>query len=443
MALKENSSVTELEAFRPLPRVLLVDDEPNILKALGRSLRQESIEILTAPSAEEALQIMHEQPVDLLISDMRMPGMSGADLLARAAAEWPQTRRVLLTGYADLESTIKAVNEGHISSYLHKPWDDLELRQVVSELLKARFLELENQSLTAELAEKNAALEAMNATLESKVRKRTEELNHSYEHMVTLASSLASQRDQSDGRSVLLDALMAQEIGTLIGMEADNLDALRKAVMLSGLGRLGFSDAMLHKPYCDYDQQELQQFRQWPVLAEAALFGVPALRQTSEYIRHQFERFDGSGFPEALAGDNIPLGSRVLAIVRDYSDWLSGRFNGVKANPLQARHEIEASTGKRYDPHVVDAFIRVARHYQHAHLEQNESCVSSQELRPGMVLSRDLFSARGMVLLKKHHAVDDDIISKMRHLEELMAEPLQIYVLRDGSSAQITEEGVQ
>lgn len=431
MAFSENQPLTELEAFHPAPRVLLVDDEPNVLKALGRSLRQESIEILTAPSGADALDIMREQPVDLLISDMRMPGMSGAELLAIAAREWPDTRRVLLTGYADLESTIKAVNEGRISSYLNKPWNDVELRQIVSELLHARFLELENQALTAELAEKNRELEVLNAGLEVKVRKRTEELSQSYEHMVTLASSLASQREEDSERSVLLDALMAQEIAERLQMPAGECDALRKAVMLSGLGRLAFSDSMLKKPYCDYDNQELQQFRQWPVLAEAALFGVPALRQASDFIRHQFERFDGSGFPDSLAGELIPLGSRILAVVRDYSDWLRGRFNGVASNPLQARHEIEACTGKRYDPKVVEAFVQVARHYQSNYAGENELKISSGELHPGMVLSRDLFSARGMVLLKKHHHVDADIISKMQHLEQLMDEPLTIHVYRD------------
>ncbi|MAD43755.1 MAG: hypothetical protein CMI02_07870 [Oceanospirillaceae bacterium] len=420
------------------PRVLLVDDEPNVLKALGRTLRQESVQILTAPSGEEALTMMREQPVDLLISDMRMPGMSGAELLAQAAQEWPATRRVLLTGYADLESTIQAVNSGKIASYLNKPWDDLELRRVVGELLQARFLELENEQLTAELAEKNDALESLNAGLEAKVRRRTEELRYSYEHMVTLVSSLTAQREAPDSRAALLDALMVQEIAARLKMNMDDTDALRKAVMLSGLGRLGFTDAMLSKPYCDYDDSELQKFRQWPLLAEAALFGVPALRCASTYIRHQFERYDGSGFPDGLTADNIPLGSRILAVVRDYSDWLNGRVNGVKANLLQARREIEALVGKRYDPEVVDAFIEVSRRYQHSQPENNERCISSADLHTGMVLSRDLFSTRGMVLLKKHHVVDDDIISKMQHLEQLMDELLEIYVYRQDAAPQDT-----
>ncbi|MAK92226.1 MAG: hypothetical protein CMI13_13450 [Oleibacter sp.] len=419
------------------PRVLLVDDEPNVLKALGRTLRQESVQIITAPSGEEALQMMREQPVDLLISDMRMPGMSGAELLAQAAKEWPATRRVLLTGYADLESTIQAVNEGRIASYLNKPWDDLELRRVVGELLQARFLELENEQLNAELEEKNEALETLNAGLESKVRRRTEELRYSYEHMVTLVSSLTAQREAPDSRAALLDSLMVQEIATRLQMNSDDTDALRKAVMLSGLGRLGFSDDMLNKPYCDYDDTELQKFRQWPLLAEAALFGVPALRCASTYIRHQFERYDGSGFPDGLTADRIPLGSRILAVVRDYSDWLAGRINGIKANPLQARREIEALVGKRYDPRVVKIFVEVSRRYQHSNPDSSEQVVNSGELSPGMVLSRDLFSARGMVLLKKHHVVDEDIISKMQHLEQLMDEPLEIYVFSDDAAPKV------
>lgn len=422
------------------PRVLLVDDEPNVLKALARTLRQDSMEILTAPSGAEALELMRAQPVDLLISDMRMPGMSGAELLSAAAKEWPKTRRVLLTGYADLESTIKAVNDGQIASYMNKPWDDVELRRVVSDLLAARFLELENERLAVELASKNAELANLNANLEAKVRKRTEELHYSYEHMVTLASTLASQRDEENSRTVLLDALMAQEIAGLLGMSSEETDAMRKAVMLSGLGRLGFSDAMLDKPYCDYNAQEMQQFRQWPVLAEAALFGVPALVVASDFIRHQFERYDGSGFPDALAGEHIPLGSRVLAVVRDYGDWLAGRFNGVACNASQARHEIESQTGKRYDPQVVDAFIQVARRYQHDHLDGSELCISSEALKEGMVLSRDLFSGRGMVLLKKHYRVDSDIIGKMQHLEQLMDEPLEIHVYRDADHIALSGE---
>ena len=111
--------------------VLCVDDEPSILSALRRVLRAEGCRILTAGSGAEALALLEAEPVDVVVSDMRMPVMDGARLLAEVRARWPGTARVLLTGYADMDATILAINEGQIYRYIHKPWDETELRLTV------------------------------------------------------------------------------------------------------------------------------------------------------------------------------------------------------------------------------------------------------------------------------------------------------------------------
>lgn len=108
-------------------RLLLVDDEQNILKSLRRLFRGDEFTVHLANNGEEALGILEQQQIDLIISDMRMPHMDGAELLSRAALKWPEVVRILLTGFADMESTIVAVNQGKIYSYCQKPWDDQEL----------------------------------------------------------------------------------------------------------------------------------------------------------------------------------------------------------------------------------------------------------------------------------------------------------------------------
>ena len=140
--------MTELKADKKATyTVLFVDDEPNILRAIKRALFTMDITLLLADSGEKALELLSTNDVHVVISDMKMPQMSGAQLLEQVAKLYPDTFRVVLTGYADIESTIKAVNEGKIHRYLQKPWDNQELIRVVEEGLERVKLKAENERL--------------------------------------------------------------------------------------------------------------------------------------------------------------------------------------------------------------------------------------------------------------------------------------------------------
>lgn len=157
--------------------VLFVDDEQNILNSLKRLLLDEEFGILTAAGGEEALKLLAggEQPA-VIVTDQRMPGMDGAEFLARAKEISPDSIRIMLTGYSDIAAAVDAVNRGGISRYITKPWNDDEIKQIIREALKHYGLLQENRRLTAELQEKNRLLEEFNAALERKVQERTKEL---------------------------------------------------------------------------------------------------------------------------------------------------------------------------------------------------------------------------------------------------------------------------
>jgi response regulator RpfG family c-di-GMP phosphodiesterase len=156
--------------------VLFVDDEPNILRAIKRALFTLDINMLLADSGMKALELMEQQDVHVVISDMKMPQMSGAELLEQVATRYPDTFRVVLTGYADIESTIKAVNQGKIHRYLQKPWDNQELISVVEEGLERVKLKTENMRLQTLTRMQNRKLKDVNATLEQVVHKRTRQI---------------------------------------------------------------------------------------------------------------------------------------------------------------------------------------------------------------------------------------------------------------------------
>ena len=159
-----------------VPVLLLVDDEPAILSALRRLLRPEGYTLHLAESGHAGLELLEREKVDLVISDMRMPEMDGAQFLEQVRLRWPDITRLLLTGYADISSTIDAINRGEIYRYISKPWVDSDLMLIIRGALESARLRNENQRLLELTQRQNAELTELNASLEDKVKQRTQEI---------------------------------------------------------------------------------------------------------------------------------------------------------------------------------------------------------------------------------------------------------------------------
>ncbi len=158
------------------PHILLVDDEPNILKSLQRLLFEDDYDLCSASSGEGGLEILREQEIDLIIADYRMPGMTGIEFFCEARRVRPDAVRIILSGYAEIQALTDAINEGHIYKFIFKPWNDEDLKNTIRLALEQKTLVLENRNLTLELQQKNSQLEDFNRELEIKVAKRTQEL---------------------------------------------------------------------------------------------------------------------------------------------------------------------------------------------------------------------------------------------------------------------------
>ena len=155
---------------------MLVDDEHNILSSLSRLLEEENYSVMTASSGAEGLRLLEENKIDLIISDMRMPQMDGASFLKQAAEKWPESIRILLTGFADMKSTIAAVNEGQIFQYITKPWNDEDLLRRVRSALELKQLKDYNLHLERIQAQQNARLLELTEQQETIIQRRTAEL---------------------------------------------------------------------------------------------------------------------------------------------------------------------------------------------------------------------------------------------------------------------------
>jgi len=158
-------------------RILCVDDEKGVLRSIERVFLDEEYEILKATSGKEGLKILEEvSPIQIVMSDYRMPEMNGVDFLHEVCKRWPDSVRIVLSGYADTVAVVDAVNEGQIYKFLAKPWNDDELKFTVANALERYFLYQKNRKLTEELKERNEELRTINENLEQIVEQRTEDL---------------------------------------------------------------------------------------------------------------------------------------------------------------------------------------------------------------------------------------------------------------------------
>lgn len=156
--------------------LLIVDDEPNVLKSLKRLLLDTDYRIFTAESGEEGLKVFEENEINVVISDYRMPGMNGVEFLSRVKEKSPDTIRLILSGYADAVAIVDAINEGQIYRYITKPWNDQELLTTIMNTFDQYRLQKENELLYGELQQRNLELQELTKSLEEKVSQRTHDL---------------------------------------------------------------------------------------------------------------------------------------------------------------------------------------------------------------------------------------------------------------------------
>lgn len=430
--------------FSEAPRLLLVDDEANILNALRRLLRPLGYEITLAGSGEEALALLDEARPDLVISDMRMPGMQGAQLLAAVRERDPSIMRVLLTGYAEVASAVAAINEGGVYRYISKPWDDGLLIGTLQQALEVRGLARERQRLQALTEEQNAQLKELNATLEQKVLERTaalqtahqeltlamEKLDKNYFASVQMLSQLIELRAPKlagHGRRV---ADVARKIAENMDLPKAEVRDILLAGLLHDIGKIGYSDELMLKPIGRMTADELGVMRKHPLAGEAALMSMPDLREVARIIRHHHERWDGKGFPDALSGDAIPRGSRVLALANDYDAAQLGLLSQKPMTVDEARQYVIEGSRFRYDPDVVDAFARRVG-LPPPRKAAGERRIAGAQAEVGMVLSRDLYGPDGILLLATDYVLDDLLVKQIREYERSLGKPLVICVRTD------------
>lgn len=426
--------------------ILIVDDEQDNLDAFRFNFRK-TFDILTATSGPEALAILAEKDVAVIVTDQRMPKMTGVELLREVRNKTPETVGIILTAFTDVDVLIEAINLGQVYRYITKPWDDNDIVLLVRHALERKSLEADKRRLEALAARQNEELKALNTSLEQRVAARTADLGAAndallqananlktgYVTTLKVFSSLIEMRGvQLAGHSRRV-ADLTQRLAFKLGLDGKQAQEVFVAALLHEIGKLGFPDELLATPVASMNSKQTAEYRQHVVRGEQLLMPLPDLHAAAACVGAQLERFDGTGFPKQLFEQAIPQGARILAVASDYDNLQLGVLAQRRLNDQEARVAVQRGSATRYDPLVVDALMDIlgaAVTREPEPVLAGEAPLSARALLPGMVLARDLIAPSGLLVLSTGHKLDAHMIEKLVDFQRSNNVELRAHVVR-------------
>lgn len=391
-------------------KILCVDDEANILQAYQRSLRKE-FEIETATSGEQALSMVEQNgPYSVIVSDMNMPNMDGIQFLSRVRERTPETVRIMLTGNADQQTAMEAVNEGHIFRFLTKPCPP----ETLSKSLRAG---LEQHRLI------RAEKELLEKTLSGSVKMLTE--------ILSLTNPTAF------GRASRVRALVRHLTAVLNIEEAWRVEI---AAMLSQVGCITVPEKVLTKVYmgATLTADEFRMLQAHPQVGSDLLSKIPRLEAVAQIIAYQEKRFNGSGVPEdAKRGEEIPEGARVLKVALDFDRLVEANMSNSEAYQEIIRRS------DWYEPRVIEALKTVIN--TRLEVKYEARYVTANDIAPHMILADDLHSMMGHLMVTKGQELGNSHCIRLINLIRLgvIEEPIKVFVAieREGNSVDAPSSG--
>ena len=390
-------NLAHTEPLKHRHSILIVDDEESILNAFKRILADENYEIQTARDGLDGLKKLRaaQKPFSLIISDQRMPVMNGVQFFAKAKEIFPDAVRILLTGYADTDAIIDAVNKGGIHLYFTKPWREEELIAHIKQSLSQTELLMENRRLVELTKKQNEDLVELNKTLEEKVKQKTsdllakaEELNVSYEKVqimldgtVKTMSKIVETRDPYTSGHEAKVAIISCKIAEEMRLSKEQIEAIHIAATLHDIGKISVPSEILTKPGRLSDL-EMEIIKTHCRVAYDILKTIKFPYPVADIILQHHERMNGSGYPQGLKGESILLEARIIGTADVIDAMASHRPYRPALGVDVAMEEIVNCKGKLYDSAVVDICVSIYKTRGKEAFIQEENSTSTENLSP-------------------------------------------------------------
>ena len=396
--------------------ILVLDDDPVVLLAITETLEREKYNVQAFSNAREALVAMEQTHFATIISDQRMPEMTGLEFLDKCKHIQPTASRILITGVLTLNTVIEAVNRGEIFRFIAKPWIREEMLATVENAVQRFTLIEANQQLSADALDLNEKLVSSNAALGEKIRelelqakvfeKTNQSLEENFSHSLEICFRLIEAFHPVLGEQTKSVVSICREIAKSDLFTERESEVLVVSSWLYNLGRIGLPRELLTKSLNDpqsLNEQEKTLLHHYPVYGQTLAGFVGALEEVGHSIRSHRERFDGQGFPDGYGREMIPAPARHLAVAVGFVECVLPKD--------QALEYIIRESGKSFHPEAVRLFMKSSNLIN---LPKKVLELTLAELEPGMILAKGIYSPSGLLLIPEERRLTQGIIKKIK-----------------------------
>src|SRR5580704_18921556 len=338
----------------PDQRILVVDDETPVRDAVCSILTQAGFQCRPVTSGRDALTLLRSnESISIVLSDLIMEGMDGLTLLSKMKQDFPEIPVVMVTAVHDISVALAAIRNGAYD-YLLKPFEKEQLLAMVRRALETRRLKLENLAYQTKL-------ESLVSARTEMLRKALADLERSYDiTLEALGDALDLKDAETEGHSKRVTAFTIA-IARAMELPQDRVRVIARGAFLHDIGKMAIPDAILRKPG-RLSPEEQAIMREHALLGYQMLRKIPFLQEASDIVYSHQERYDGSGYPRGLKGEQIPLGARIFAVADTFDAMTSDRPYRAAQSISSGRREIERNAGKQFDPEVVKVFLSIPEH---------------------------------------------------------------------------------
>jgi response regulator RpfG family c-di-GMP phosphodiesterase len=331
-------------------RVLIVDDERSVCVLLSEKLSSEGLECQSCSSGEKALALMQGESFDLIISDLHMPGISGLELLEKVRQDYPRSAFLIITGEGDVQVGIKAMKQG-AADYLVKPF---QLEAVVASVGRA----LEKKRLEVELENYRQNLEQMVEQRTKQLRTAMRRIEGTYDETLQAMGGALDLRNPATAGHCQRVSQYCLELANGCHCSPEQLRQIARGSYLHDIGKIGIPDGILFKEGA-LTAEETEVMRTHVRIGYDLVSRIAFLAPAAEIVLTHQERYDGTGYPQGLVGEEIPLGARIFAVA-DTLDAMTSDRPYRRALPFHAaRAEVVRGSGRQFDPEVVRVFLAI------------------------------------------------------------------------------------
>ncbi|MFW6289059.1 MAG: HD domain-containing phosphohydrolase [Spirochaetota bacterium] len=332
--------------------IAIVEDDRAIRSLETKILGSLGFRVVAVHSAEAAQGVLKAMHVDLVLLDISLPGRSGVEFLETVVHDYPDTATIMVSGIEAVAVATKTLRLGAYD-YVTKPFAPEELEVCVKRVLGRRRLERENRAYQENL---ERLVSERTRALEQALR----EINDTYDQTIAALGAALDLRDTDTNNHCVRVAAYAVRLAEALGVDdAETIRSLRWGAYLHDIGKIGIPDSVLRKPG-RLSPDEYDQIKQHPVLGKRMLDGFPFLHDASLVVYSHHERYDGTGYPQGLRGDEIPLTARIFSVADTVDAMRSDRPYRSACDWSEVRAELTEHAGQQLDPGIVEAFLSVS-----------------------------------------------------------------------------------